>query len=72
MTAPVLDRSAWEIVTHPRGDYLRAVAGEATLYADAHLREIEVSVHGPLTVEETRTLAARLVEAAAFAEGGPA
>ena len=56
MTAPALDRAAWEIVTHPRGDYLRARTGETTLYADAHLREIEVSVHGPMTVEEAREL----------------
>lgn len=72
MTAPALDRAAWEIVTHPRGDYLRARTRETTLYADAHLREIEVSVHGPMTVEEARELSLRLVEAAAFAEGGPA
>ena len=72
MTRPVLIRSAWDVVQHPRGDYLRTQVGETTVYADAHLGELEVAPFGLLTPEESRTLAARLTEGAAFAEGGPA
>ena len=72
MTAPVIDRAAWTIVTHPRGDYLRAEVGEATLYADVHLSEAELAVRSPLTADESKTLAVLLVEAAAFLDGGPA
>lgn len=74
MTAPVLIRAAWDVVQHPRGDYLRTEVGGVTVWADAHRGDIDVdALAGTLiTPAQSRTLAARLVEAAAFVEGGPA
>lgn len=74
MTAPVLDRSAWVVVRHPGGDYLRADTGGVQVIADAIRGDIDVdSLPGTLiTPDESRALAARLVEAAAFVDGGPA
>lgn len=72
--SPALDRAAWTVVRHRGGDYLRADTGGVQVIADAIRGDIDVdSLPGTLiTPDESRTLAARLVEAAAFVDGGPA
>lgn len=79
MTAPVLDREEWFVVQHPGGDYLRAYVIDehgdevGQVYADLLAgNPIEVHADAPISAFSARELTLRLVEAAAFVEGGPA
>jgi hypothetical protein len=70
-----LNRAAWTICRSEYGDYLKAeIADLGVVYADQHTADVELSLCDGTrcTASEAREFAARVVEGAAFAEGGPA